>query len=164
MTTFVFEQPGKMVFGRGSLSKVGEIVAKLGSGALLVTGRNFATGSGYLSKLVNSLKDAGLAVTVFAEVEPDPSISTVDRGSRLAEKENIDVVVGFGGGSALDAAKAIAAAAKLGGSAGDHLYPKTVEEALPIVAAPTTTGTGSEVTQYSVLLDPFIGRKVVMQG
>lgn len=164
MNAFVFEQTGRVVFGRGSLSRVGELAAELGSRALLVTGKRFAADSGYLNKLVNSLKNAGLAVMVFAEIEPDPSISTVDMGSRLAEKENVDVVVGFGGGSALDAAKAIAAVAKLGGSAGDHLYPKIVEDALPVVAAPTTTGTGSEVTRYSVLLDPFVGRKVVMQG
>ncbi len=164
MHAFVFEQPGRIVFGRGSLSSVGESAARLGGRALIVTGRRFAASSGYLTKLVSSLREAGLVVAVFAEVEPDPSISTVDRGSRLAMEKGIDVVLGFGGGSALDAAKAIAAVAKLGGSAEDHLYPKTVEDALPVVAVPTTTGTGSEVTRYSVLLDPSAGRKVVMQG
>lgn len=164
MHPFTFEQSGKIVFGRGSLSEIGRAAAAYGTRALLVVGRSFAASSGYLSKLVESLEGAGLEVYVFSEVEPNPSFRTVERGARLASSKGVDVVVGFGGGSALDAAKAVAALAKLGGSPSDHLYPKSVEDALPVIAAPTTTGTGSEVTRYSVLTDPEAGRKVVMQG
>jgi alcohol dehydrogenase class IV len=161
---FTFEQSGRIVFGRGSLGEIGRAAAAYGAKALLVTGRSFAAGSGYLGKLVESLREAGLEVHVFSEVEPNPSFRTVERGARLAVGRGVEVVVGFGGGSALDAAKAVAALAKLGGSPADHLYPKSVEAALPVIAAPTTTGTGSEVTRYSVLTDPEAGRKVVMQG
>ncbi|MEM4875297.1 MAG: iron-containing alcohol dehydrogenase, partial [Thermofilaceae archaeon] len=117
-----------------------------------------------LQRLVDSLREANMDVVVFPEVEPNPSLRTVERGARLAASKGVDVVVGFGGGSPLDAAKAIAAVLALGGAPSDYLYPKAVEKALPVVALPTTTGTGSEVTQYSVLVDPDARKKVVMQG
>ncbi|MEM1848950.1 MAG: iron-containing alcohol dehydrogenase [Thermofilaceae archaeon] len=161
---FAFEQSGRIVFGRGTLPEVGRYAASLGSRALLVTGRSFAASSGLLQRLVDSLREANLDVVVFPEVEPNPSLRTVERGARLAASKGVDVVVGFGGGSPLDAAKAIAAVLALGGAPSDYLYPKAVEKALPVVALPTTTGTGSEVTQYSVLVDPDARKKVVMQG
>ncbi|MEM0308943.1 MAG: iron-containing alcohol dehydrogenase [Thermofilaceae archaeon] len=161
---FAFEQSGRIVFGRGTLPEVGRYAASLGSRALLVTGRSFAASSGLLQRLVDSLREANMDVVVFPEVEPNPSLRTVERGARLAASKGVDVVVGFGGGSPLDAAKAIAAVLALGGAPSDHLYPKAVEKALPVVALPTTTGTGSEVTQYSVLVDPDARKKVVMQG
>jgi len=161
---FTFEQSGRIVFGRGALSEIGQHAARLGSRALLVTGRSFAASSGYLQRLVGYLRSAGLEVVVFSEVEPNPSLRTVERGARLAASRGVDVVVGFGGGSALDAAKAIAATVALGGSPADHLYPRLVERALPVVAAPTTTGTGSEVTQYAILTDTEARRKVAMLG
>lgn len=164
MMRFAFEQSGRIVFGRGTLPEVGRYAASLGSRALLVTGRSFAASSGLLQRLVDSLREANLDVVVFPEVEPNPSLRTVERGARLAASKGVDVVVGFGGGSPLDAAKAIAAVLALGGAPSDHLYPKAVEKALPVVALPTTTGTGSEVTQYSVLVDPDARKKVVMQG
>ncbi|MEM1567908.1 MAG: iron-containing alcohol dehydrogenase [Thermofilaceae archaeon] len=161
---FAFEQSGRIVFGRGTLPEVGRYAASLGSRALLVTGRSFAASSGLLQRLVDSLREANMDVVVFPEVEPNPSLRTVERGARLAASKGVDVVVGFGGGSPLDAAKAIAAVLALGGAPSDYLYPKAVEKALPVVALPTTTGTGSEVTQYSVLVDPDARKKVVMQG
>ncbi|MEM1929060.1 MAG: iron-containing alcohol dehydrogenase [Thermofilaceae archaeon] len=161
---FAFEQSGRIVFGRGTLPEVGRYAASLGSRALLVTGRSFAASSGLLQRLVDSLREANLDVVVFPEVEPNPSLRTVERGARLAASKGVDVVVGFGGGSPLDAAKAIAAVLALGDAPSDYLYPKAVEKALPVVALPTTTGTGSEVTQYSVLVDPDARKKVVMQG
>lgn len=164
MMRFAFEQSGRIVFGRGTLPEVGRYAASLGSRALLVTGRSFAASSGLLQRLVDSLREANMDVVVFPEVEPNPSLRTVERGARLAASKGVDVVVGFGGGSPLDAAKAIAAVLALGGAPSDHLYPKAVEKALPVVALPTTTGTGSEVTQYSVLVDPDARKKVVMQG
>ncbi|MEM4926429.1 MAG: iron-containing alcohol dehydrogenase [Thermofilaceae archaeon] len=161
---FAFEQSGRIVFGRGTLPEVGRYAASLGSRALLVTGRSFAASSGLLQRLVDSLREANMDVVVFPEVEPNPSLRTVERGARLAASKGVDVVVGFGGGSPLDAAKAIAAVLALGDAPSDYLYPKAVEKALPVVALPTTTGTGSEVTQYSVLVDPDARKKVVMQG
>lgn len=164
MPNFTFEQSGKIVFGRGSLNELGKLTASFGSRVLLVTGRSFAVNSGFLAKILENFREVGLDVTVFQEVEPNPSLRTVERGVHLLRGKSVDVVVGFGGGSALDAAKAIAALIVLGGSPLDHLYPKNVDRALPIIAVPTTTGTGSEVTRYSVLTNPLEKKKVVMQG
>ena len=143
MMRFAFEQSGRIVFGRGTLPEVGRYAASLGSRALLVTGRSFAASSGLLQRLVDSLREANLDVVVFPEVEPNPSLRTVERGARLAASKGVDVVVGFGGGSPLDAAKAIATVLALGGAPSDHLYPKAVEKALPVVASPRPPGPGA---------------------
>ncbi|HDD34000.1 MAG TPA: iron-containing alcohol dehydrogenase [Thermofilaceae archaeon] len=163
--SFNFVQPGRVVFHRGCVAELGREASKLGSKALLVTGTRFARRSGYLDKLKSSLEECGLSVVVFDRVEPNPSLETVDRGARLAIESRVDLVVGFGGGSPMDAAKGIAVVAKLGGSAADYIYPRIIEEeVLPIVAIPTTTGTGSEVTRYAVLTDTGTRKKVVIVG
>lgn len=161
---FVFYSPTKVVFGRGSVGLIGEEVSKLGSKALVVTGRSFARRTGLLSRVVDSLRRGGVDAVVFDRVLPNPPIENVAEGTDLAARSDVDVVVGLGGGSAMDAAKAIAAAVELGGDVRAYLYPSTVPRALPVVAIPTTCGTGSEVTKYSILTDTSARRKVAMVG
>lgn len=147
----------RVIFGRGAVGKIGEAVAEIGlkGRALLVTGRRFARTSGYLDKIRESLESSGFSVKVFEGVEPNPSVETVDRGARIAREANVDFVVGFGGGSAMDAAKAISVVASHGGKAEDYFFDFAHEPVkppvLPVVAIPTTCGTGSEVTKYSVI-------------
>jgi len=152
--SFGFGSPRKLIFGRGSIEKLGEVVEELGlSGkALLVTGRSFARRSGYLEKLKTILESSGMAVSIFDRVEPNPSTETVELGAELARREEVDFIVAFGGGSAMDAGKAIAVLSPQGGRAEDYFYPAVVKPpVLPVIAIPTTCGTGSEVTKFAVI-------------
>lgn len=147
--------PRKILFERGGIEKIPGVLSELGlSGrCMLITGRRFARSSGYLDKLRGLLESAGVKeVLIFDRVEPNPSASLIDEGGRIAAEKKVDFVVGFGGGSALDTAKGVAVVAALGGSIVDYFYPVEVRQpVLPIIAIPTTCGTGSEVTRYAVI-------------
>lgn len=163
--SFRFYTPTQIVFSRGSLSQLGDHVKHLGDRALLVTGRHFARRYGYIDRLNSIMEGSGVRVKIFDRVEPNPSFETVEEGAKIARDEATDVIVAFGGGSAIDAAKAIALLCVQGGSIRSYIYPHVVEEeVLPIVASPTTCGTGSEVTRYSVLTDVKAKRKTVVVG
>jgi len=152
--SFGFGSPRKLIFGRGSIERLGEVIEDLGlSGkALLVTGKSFARRSGYLEKLRTILESSGMAVSIFDKVEPNPSVETVELGADLAKREEVDFIVAFGGGSAMDAGKAIAVLSSQGGRAEDYFYPAVVKPPVhPVIAIPTTCGTGSEVTKFAVI-------------
>ncbi|MBO3839404.1 MAG: iron-containing alcohol dehydrogenase [Thermoproteota archaeon] len=164
MKPFTFSLRTKIVFGRGGLIRVGDEAARLGDRCLLVTGRSFAKRSGYLNTLVKILEEPGLKITVFDKVEPNPSIETVYKGAEEGLKNNCNLVVAFGGGSAMDAAKGMAFLLKSNARLEDNLAPKEVEEAVPVIAIPSTCGTGSEVTKYAVLTNVSRKRKEVLLG
>ncbi len=140
-----------VAYGWGSMQRLRDVIPSLGRKACLVVGRSFAKRMGYLDRLLSIMKDAGVEVSVYEGVEPNPRVSTCnDIGKKIASW-GCDVVVAFGGGSVIDAAKAGAAVAKTGKGIELMFYPSTVDDALPIVAIPTTCGTGSEVTRYAVV-------------
>jgi alcohol dehydrogenase class IV len=148
---FEFATATRIVFGPGVLAEIGEIVAGLGSRALLVTGRTPERAEAARERL----GAAGVASAAFS-VMGEPTVGDVRRGADVARSEGADVVVACGGGSAIDAGKAIAA---LLGNGGDPLsYLEVVgrgqpltKPSLPFIAIPTTAGTGSEVTRNAVL-------------
>ncbi len=156
---FVGGFPRKIVFGKGMIEKIPEILSEVGlSGKpMLVTGKRFARSSGYLDKLQSLLESAGTReILIFDKVEPNPSAETVNKGGRIARNSGVSFIIGFGGGSAMDAAKGIAIIAAQGGNIRDYYYPADIAPpVLPIVAIPTTCGTGSEVTKYAVFSDNF---------
>jgi alcohol dehydrogenase class IV len=165
ISSFTFYTPARIVFGKGRLQELGSYVNRLGDKVLLVTGRTFARKYGYIELLTSNMENAGVKVFVFDKVEENPSIETVESGSSLCRSLNVNIVVGFGGGSVMDAAKAIALLSAKGGSIRDYIHPYVVEdEILPIIAIPTTCGTGSEVTRYALLSDLTAKRKVVVAG
>ena len=165
MLKFIRHNPRKIIFEKGSLELVGREAARFGRRSLIVCGRTFARKYGFLSKLEKTLSSEGLEVYIFDKVEPNPSLETVESGSKLVKANNIDVIVAFGGGSALDAAKGISLLGVKEGSIRDYLYPYIVEEdTIPLIAIPTTCGTGSEVTKYAVLTDTQLRRKCVLVG
>ncbi|MEM2941350.1 MAG: iron-containing alcohol dehydrogenase [Thermoproteota archaeon] len=164
MKQFTFRLPTKLVFGRGSLNKVGVEASRLGDKCLLVTGRGFARRSGYLNAIVKSLEEAGLKIFVFDQVEPNPSIETVYKGAEEGRRKNCNLIVALGGGSAMDAAKGMAFILKSSARLEDNFAPKEVAEALPVIAIPTTCGTGSEVTKYAVITSLQKRRKEVLLG
>jgi alcohol dehydrogenase class IV len=164
MKQFTFYLPTRIAFGRGSLSRLGEEAARLGDKCILVTGRSFAKRSGYLKTAVEIIEESGLRVTVFDQVEPNPSTEVVYRGAEEGRRTGCNLVIALGGGSAMDAAKGIAFLLKSSASLEESFAPNEVYEALPMIAIPTTCGTGSEVTRYAVLTNVWKKRKEVLLG
>ncbi len=168
MRNFELRMPTKIVFGAGELSSLGRETAQIGRKALLVTGKHSTKETGVLDRSVRSLEEAGVSVAVFDRVEPNPRSSTVDAGGEAAQREGCDVVVGVGGGSAMDAAKGIAVAAYDPGniwSYVDHGDPDShieAEKALPIVLAPTLAATGSEFNAGAVITNWETHEKAVL--
>lgn len=126
-------------------------LAALGNKALLVTGRHSSQVNGSLEDVKNALKEEGKGYVIFDGIEENPSIETVMQARELGIKEGVDFVVGIGGGSPMDAAKAIALMAANPGENESILYEKRELPALPVAEVPTTAGTGSEVTPYAIL-------------
>jgi len=150
-----FYMPTKIRFGWGKFQEIRQVVDELkGKKIFLVTGRHFAKKHGILDKLSDFLK--GLTLVMFAEVEENPTIETVDRGAARCRESQCDLVMGLGGGSALDAGKAMAMLQKNPGSIREYLDQERICQAkgLPFIAVPTTSGTGSEVTPFTVITYP----------
>ena len=160
MRSFHFLLPTEISFGAGSVNRVGQETFRLGKRALVVTGRNSSRRSGALDMVVDSLREAGVVLEVFDQVEENPSVETVELGGSIARKMGCDVIVGLGGGSPMDTAKGVAVLASLGGSLGDYFGSgRITSPVLPVVALPTTAGTGSEVTPYAVFVESQKGMK-----
>ncbi|MEM4411772.1 MAG: iron-containing alcohol dehydrogenase [Thermofilum sp.] len=165
MISFTHFHPTRVLFGRGALKELGKASEGLGRRALVVTGRTFAVKHGYLDLIRKQLEEKGVQVASFSDVEPNPTLSTVMRCAEAAQRASADFFVAFGGGSVLDTAKAANVVYTLGGRVEDYLYPKTVSgELRPLIAIPTTHGTGSEVTKYAVLVDEKTKMKVTVSG
>ncbi len=166
-TAFMLQWSGKIVFGAGQIECLGDEAQALGRRAFLVTTRELSA-LGLADRAQQMLESAGLAVTRFEDVKPDPSCLAVDEAAELAHSANCDLVVGLGGGSAIDFAKGIAVAATHPGPIWDYVTytgadARPVTPAvLPVVAIPTTAGTGSEVTRGTVLENPENHRKAAL--
>jgi alcohol dehydrogenase class IV len=149
-----FRLPHVMHFGWGALEKIGPEAAALGQRALLVTGKTAMKRAGVTDRVQALLSGAGVDAVLFDQIEADPSGTTVDRGAAFARTERCDLVIGLGGGSPMDAARAIAAMAVLDGSIIDYVRGKPIDRpGLPLINIATTSGTASEVTPVSVVLD-----------
>jgi alcohol dehydrogenase class IV len=159
MHLFNFYFPTRLIFGPGKFSTIGEEVGKLGKRALLVT---YADNSqmDVVHQAVDLLKQAGVSTVLFAEAIANPTHTLVNKGSQLARQEQCDVVIGLGGGSAMDTAKGIAVAAPENVDIWKIYEGAPInEESLPVVAVPTTAGTGSEATYYTVISNRELHRK-----
>lgn len=159
----IFTTP-RIRFGPGSTYQLGEEVAALGQKVLLVTGRQSLKQSGQMDRITQPLAISGLETVWFEEVTPEPDTATVDAIRQLARDEGCTVVVGVGGGSVLDVAKAAAGLAHAEGETREYLNGRELTTGgLPFVAVPTTAGSGSEVTQNVVLVDPVTGKKTSLR-
>ncbi|GAA1217938.1 iron-containing alcohol dehydrogenase [Rhodoglobus aureus] len=147
-------------FGRGRVAEVGAIVASLGAKSALIVTDPFLAASPIVAAVRASLETAGLTVTVYGDVTPNPTTTNLDDGSDLAASVGAEAIVSVGGGSSLDAAKGISLGA-VNPERGMKLDYSTVfaREALPIVAVPTTAGTGAEVNAFGVITDVVGHRK-----
>ena len=151
---FEFATASRIVFGPGTVKEAGPAARDLGQRALIITGRSPERAVALMSTLAAS----GLSTVTFS-ASGEPTTAMMREGVRLAAAEACDVVIGFGGGSAIDAAKAIATLVANGGDPLDYMEgigagkPLT-KPALPIIAIPTTAGTGAEVTRNAVVASP----------
>jgi alcohol dehydrogenase class IV len=161
---FEFATATKIIFGAGTLRESGAAAREFGHRALVVTGRD-AMRAGPLLK---TLRDAGVRAATFS-VTGEPELSTIEQGTTLAKNEKCELVIGFGGGSVLDAAKAIAAMLANDGAVLDYVEiigrgKALTKPSAPFIAIPTTAGTGSEVTRNAVLSSPEHKLKVSLRS
>jgi len=152
---FDINMPTRIAFGPGRVSEVGTISSAYGKCAMLITYKDIRGMEQTIEKVAANLRESGLSVVKFSEVEPDPPTELINHGADIVRKEGIDVMIGLGGGSAIDSAKAIGVVAVNGGDAYDYMACnpkfKKVSSAMPVIAIPTTSGTGSETTAVAVL-------------
>jgi alcohol dehydrogenase class IV len=161
---FAWELPSRIEFGVGAAANVAERVREYGSDRVLLVADPGLPQS-VVSKVVTPLEEGSLAFEVFQDVEPEPDARGVEAGLQVARSEGCEVVVGLGGGSTLDTAKAISVMLRNDGHirdyAGQDLIPNP---GAPIIAMPTTAGTGSEVTIWSVIAEKDKKRKYGVGG
>lgn len=151
--------------GAGSVDDLGSVITQLNiSRPLLVTDK-FLTETGQTERLVKTMEAAGADVAVFSETVPDPTAASLTAGVELARSHNADGVIGFGGGSPMDTAKALAVLSATGDNITSYKAPSSYSgPALPIVAVPTTAGSGSEATQFTVVTDDDTDEKMLCPG
>jgi len=157
MNDFNYFQPTEIRFGCGRLSEVGAAVSRWGKRCLLVSVPEFPEFSSVFKRIKDFLKVSGVDVAHFDGVIPNPTTAVITAGARLAKEHRADVVLGLGGGSSMDAAKAIAVEATHPGTAWDYLFfreKQPTAATLPVVTVTTTSGTGSQVTQVAVVTNP----------
>ena len=136
--------PVRLIFGSNVVDQLGATAKNYGKHALIVTGRGSTKRSGLLDRAIALLEKEGVQATVFNKVEPNPLTTTVMEGAALAREKGCDLVIGMGGGSMMDAAKAVAFCAVNDGDVSDYISgSKQGTGCLPILEVPTTCGTGT---------------------
>ena len=147
-----FEMPQKVLYGRGALSQMGKLASTLGSKALIVSDRIMEK-VGYIEKCTTLLEAEGLKYASYLDANSEPTDAFIKEALEICINESCDFIIAIGGGSCIDTAKAVAVVATNGGYIGDYMGSKKIAELqpLPLIALPTTAGTGSEVTNVTVI-------------
>ena len=159
--------PRLMLMGGGSVAKIGDVLGQLGLQRPLVVTDPFMVSSGMVDRVLAPLRAAGMAPSVFSDTVPDPTDRVVEAGVAILRSGRFDCLVGFGGGSPMDTAKAmtILAAAPEGAKMRDFKVPALANAAaVPVICLPTTAGTGSEATRFTVITDTERDEKMLIAG
>ncbi len=164
ITTFYL--PTKIIFGLGSLAQLGAEAAKLGRKAILVTGKTSLRQNGTLDRAVNDLKENGIESIVYDQIEPNPRTVTVDAGAKLANKNGVDLVIGIGGGSAMDAAKGITLTCSGSCLVWDYITKgiEVEDKVPPLILIPTVAASGSEANCGAVITNWLTHEKCVLSS
>ncbi|MBI5445796.1 MAG: iron-containing alcohol dehydrogenase, partial [Deltaproteobacteria bacterium] len=150
---YKFEVP-EIVFGRGLLARVGACARRLGARKVFLVSDPGLARAGWVDRAMASFREEGLEFAYFGDVTPNPRDAEVEEGAREYERTGADVIVGLGGGSAMDAAKGIAILASNGGRIQDYVGSDEIARPLPpMVLCPTTCGTGADVSQFAIFND-----------
>lgn len=151
---FRYEIPTAIEYGNGSIQALDSHIRALGGHKAILVADPGVVKAGIIDRVKAPLEQAGIAYELFSEIEPDPAIDSVEQGTALAKAAGCDIVVGIGGGSSLDTAKAIGLMITNPGHIRDYVgIGKVGQRGAPVIAVPTTAGTGSEMTIWSVLSD-----------
>ncbi|HEE9032689.1 TPA: iron-containing alcohol dehydrogenase [Bacillus cereus] len=159
-----FRMPKSVLYGRNSLEKLGEQSKKLGKRAFIVTD-TIMEKLGYVEKCIQQLNKKSITVSTYNKVDAEPTNIHVLEALSLCKEEKCDFIIGIGGGSCIDAAKAVAVLYTNGGEVEDYVQ-KDIEienNPLPLIAIPTTSGTGSEVTSVAVITNKKTDVKMMMK-
>jgi alcohol dehydrogenase class IV len=153
LKAFEYQQAGEIIFGNGRISEVGSLVSRHGRRCLVVSGPSEGALRDLYPIVGDLLEHVGLDWEHFDGVRPNPTVDIVSTGAKLAKKFKADVVLGIGGGSSLDTAKAIAVEATHEGTSWDYRFfkRKPSSKTLPVIAVGTTSGSGSQATQVAVI-------------
>ena len=154
MTPFEFHVPTRLVFGAGTIDRLGALARDLGLARPLLVSDHGLEEAGHVDRALGLLRTAGLEVEVFDDFDVNPDEAMCARGVAFAREYRPDAVIGLGGGSSLDCAKGINLLLTNGGAIADYRgYGRTDAPLLPMIAVPTTAGTGSEAQSYAVIAD-----------
>ncbi|QDT31631.1 iron-containing alcohol dehydrogenase [Thalassoglobus polymorphus] len=152
---FDFDPRTRVVFGQGTLARLGDLVAEFGGSKILLVSDQGLKDAGHEDRAKEYLAAAGLDVAVFDDVQPNPTSDDIEKGVAFARDAQIDFIVGLGGGSSMDCAKGINFLLTNGGKMSDYKgVGKATKPMLPLIAIPTTSGTGSEAQSFAVVADP----------
>ena len=161
MSHFVI--PNHTVVGTNVLGEAAPLLKKMGNKAFIVTGRHVAV-SDMMKQLTALLEENGIDCVIFDGITGEPTDTMIENGVEMLKSSGCDFIIGIGGGSPLDSAKAIAAMAVNDGSIADYNGKEITGEILPLAAIPTTAGTGSEATKFTVITDSEKGIKMLLKG
>jgi alcohol dehydrogenase len=154
LNSFDFQPRTRVIFGAGAITKLGALALELGFRRSLLVADHGLVASGHVDEAVTPLQAAGIDVIRFHDFEVNPDTRMVEVGTDLAAHEKIDSIIGLGGGSSLDCAKGINFLLTNGGKMADYRgYNKAMRPLLPMIAVPTTAGTGSEAQSYALIAD-----------
>ncbi len=157
--------PRLMLVGGGSVRQLPEVLAKFGLTRPMVVTDPFMVSSGLVSACLDPLTAAALVPVVFSDTVSDPTDTVIEAGVAELARGSFDCLIGFGGGSSIDTAKAMAILAAGGGKMRDYKAPVQADHgALPVIAVPTTAGTGSECTRFTVITDTESDEKMLIAG
>lgn len=157
--------PRSMRIGAGALGQLPAALAQLGLTSPAILTDAFLAERGALDRLVAILSDAGVAARCYARVIPDPTVASVDDAVAFVAEGRHDCIIGFGGGSPIDTAKAVAVLAARGGTMRERKAPYCQDEpGFPVIAIPTTAGTGSEATRVTIITDEANDEKMLCVG
>lgn len=157
--------PRLMRIGAGASSELADVLRGFGLAQPLIVTDRFLMETGRVDEIVRDLAAAGIESRIFADTVPEPTVESIERALDFLKQSGHDCIVGFGGGSPIDSAKAIAVLSVHGGVCRDYMTPHLQDAAgLPVIAIPTTAGTGSEATRFTIITDERSDEKMLCTG
>ncbi len=165
MGTMSFQGPRVIEIGGGAVARAAALLARFGLRRPLIVTDPFMVSSGLVERLTASLDAAGIAWGLFSDTIPEPTDTVVEAGVLRLREADYDSLIAFGGGSPIDTAKAMTILASGGGKMRDYKVPASADAAaLPLIAIPTTAGTGSEATRFTIITDAERDEKMLIAG